>query len=282
MGISFTKMHGLGNDFMVIDAIHQNISLTTVQIAALAKRNTGVGFDQCLLIESSHQKNIDFFYRIFNADGQEVGQCGNGARCLARFIEHYGLSSKRVLNVATHTTEMQIHLNDNGTATVDMGHPKLKPIDIPLKVKTQEILYGLPMANGEVCHVHAISVGNPHALMIVPDTSTAPVLSLGPQISEHVLFPLKTNVGFMQIISPTHVRLRVYERGCGETEACGSGAVAAVAIGRLYYQLAEQVRVSLPGGDLLVNWAQMDGPILLTGPASFVYEGTLITGDEFI
>jgi len=276
MTIQFTKMHGLGNDFMVIDAIHQKISLTRDQITHLSRRDIGVGFDQCLLIEPSNQPNIDFFYRIFNADGQEVAQCGNGARCLARFVRHYQLTDKRVITVATHTTRMQLQINADQTVTVDMGQPKLKPTDIPIQAATQKTLYPIPLEGNNSCEVHAISVGNPHAVLVVADLNSTAVDALGKQISEHPLFPQQTNVGFMQIINSQHVQLRVYERGCGETRACGSGAVAAMAIGRLYHQLAEQVTVSLPGGDLQVNWASLDDAILLTGPATFVYEGRLL------
>ena len=276
MVLHFTKMHGLGNDFMVIDAVRQKITLTPQQIAALAQRGTGIGFDQCLLIEKSHQNDIDFFYRIFNADGQEVGQCGNGARCLARFVQYYGLSTKREIQVATHTTRMALHLNDDHTVTVNMGHPKLEPSHIPLRVQQQANFYHVPLANHESCTIHAVNVGNPHAVVLVSDTTTAAVQEHGQQISEHPLFPEQTNVGFMQMIKPNHIRLRVYERGCGETSACGSGAVAAVAIGRLYHGLSAEVTVSLPGGDLHVSWPTLAGPILLTGPATFVYEGSLL------
>ncbi len=276
MSITFTKMHGLGNDFMVIDAIHQKVNLSKTDIMTLANRHKGVGFDQCLLIESSQKKNIDFFYRIFNANGQEVGQCGNGARCLARFINHYGLSKKRSLTVATHTTIMKLQLNSDDSVTIDMGKPKRHPRDIPIETSQETEYYALPLNNQSNCLVHAISVGNPHAVMVVPDVKNAPVGSLGKQISEHPLFPLQTNAGFMEILSPIHVRFRVYERGCGETEACGSGAVAAVAIGRLYHQLDKHVTVSVQGGDLSVTWEKLDESIFLTGPATFVYEGRLI------
>ncbi len=277
MNIHFTKMHGLGNDFMVIDAISQPINLSPHQIAALAKRDTGVGFDQCLLIEKSQEAPIDFFYRIFNADGQEVGQCGNGARCLARFVHYYGLTTKQSIQVATYTTRMQLHLNQDDTVTVDMGQPKFHPDDIPLMMAKQDVFYALPLANETSCAIHAVSVGNPHAVMVVPDVAHAPVHHLGKQISEHPLFPEKANVGFMQLESNSHIVLRVYERGCGETRACGSGAVAAVALGRLYHQLNEQVTVSLPGGDLLVSWPNPHASIFLTGPATFVYEGRLMS-----
>ena len=269
-------MHGLGNDFMVIDGLRQTVNLSPQQIAALAKRDTGVGFDQCLLIEKSPIDSIDFFYRIFNADGHEVGQCGNGARCLARFVYYYGLTTQRSIRVKTPTTQMVLHLNDNDTVTVDMGTPNLNPNEIPIAATKQDVLYYLPMEDNTIYPLHAISIGNPHAIMVVPDTTTTDVHHIGKNICEHPFFPEQTNVGFMQILSPNHIRLRVYERGCGETQACGSGATAAVAIGRLYHQLAEQVTVSLPGGDLLISWPSFDASNLLTGPATFVYEGSLM------
>jgi diaminopimelate epimerase len=275
MSIQFTKMHGLGNDFMVVDAIRQKIKFTPSQIKILSDRHTGIGFDQCLLIEKSDNPAIDFFYRIFNADGQEVGQCGNGARCLARFLKHYGLTSKKEIQVATKTTQMKLRINDDETVTVNMGKPCLKPEDIPLLAVEQDVHYPLPIED-VTYSVHAVSVGNPHAVMIVDDLQQAPVHTLGKQISEHTSFPEQTNVGFMQIIDASHIRLRVYERGCGETAACGSGAVAAVAIGRLFHQLKEKVQVSLPGGDLVIDWPSFDSSIYLTGPAAFVYEGTLL------
>lgn len=268
-------MHGLGNDFMVINAIQQTIHFKPEQIAALSRRDTGVGFDQCLLIEASNQAGIDFFYRIFNADGQEVGQCGNGARCLARFVQHYGLTHKRSISIATRTTRMHLEINPDDSVTVDMGKPTLDPVFIPLQANKQAPLYTLLLDNNETCAVHAISVGNPHAVMRVSDLTQTDVEQLGQQISEHPNFPEQANAGFMQIETNQHIKLRVYERGCGETRACGSGAVAAVAIGRLFHQLDPHVTVSLPGGDLIVNWPALDGSIFLTGPATFVYEGTL-------
>lgn len=276
MTIQFTKMHGLGNDFMVIDAINQSIDLTLEQITKLSCRHTGIGFDQCLLIEKSQHTDIDFFYRIFNADGHEVGQCGNGARCLARFVHHYGLTTKQTIRVATKTTQMQLHINKDDTVSVDMGQPKLHPIDIPLQAKDQDILYTLPITSDNDCAVHAINVGNPHAVMVVNDIASIDIAGLGKKVSEHAFFPEQTNAGFMQILNPSHVRLRVYERGCGETQACGSGAVAAAAIGRLYHQLNEEITVSLPGGDLQIRWPTVDSSIVLTGPATFVYEGKLL------
>ena len=276
MGIKFAKMHGLGNDFMVIDAIHQTIDLTSTDIANLSKRDTGVGFDQCLLIESSNTPDVDFFYRIFNANGQEVGQCGNGARCLARFIAHYGLSDKKNITVATKTTSMQLQINLDQTITVDLGQPNFDPQFIPLIAPSQSALYSLSLNNEETCQVHAMSIGNPHAVMRVNDLNNLSINALGKQISEHRLFPEQPNAGFMEILSPNLIKLRVYERGCGETRACGSGAVAAVAIGRLYHGLDQQVTVMLPGGELIVDWPNMRKSIFLTGDATLVYQGELL------
>ncbi|KTC77883.1 diaminopimelate epimerase [Legionella brunensis] len=277
MSIRFTKMHGLGNDFIVIDAVHQYVNLQTNQIIELAKRNTGIGFDQCLIIESSKNPDIDFFYRIFNADGQEVGQCGNGARCLARFAFYYGLTSKKIISVATYTTQMQLQINEDDTVTVEMGKPKLAPNDIPLHAKNYAPFYELPLQNGSLHPVHAINVGNPHAVSIVTDLELIDVANLGQQISEHELFPEQANAGFMQLINKTQIRLRVYERGCGETRACGSGAVAAAAVGRLYHEMEPTIHVSLPGGKLIVEWPDTNSSIYLKGPASFVYEGVLMS-----
>lgn len=275
MNMKFTKMHGLGNDFMVIDGINQKINLNPQFIASLADRNTGIGFDQCLLIEPPSRKDVDFTYRIFNADGQEVGQCGNGARCLALFAQYYGLTSKNKLTVATKTTSMELIINEDHTVSVDMGVPKLTPHDIPLINDNQLSEYSIDLGHQHSALIHAINVGNPHAVLLVPNIDLAPVNTLGKQISIHPRFPEQTNTGFMQIINPHHIKLRVYERGCGETRACGSGAVAAAAIGRLYYNLDKQIKVSLSGGDLIIDWPQLTGPISLTGPATFVYEGTL-------
>lgn len=276
MGIKFTKMHGLGNDFMVIDGINQDISLKPEQIAQFAQRNTGVGFDQLLLVEQGLHQGIDFNYRIFNADGQEVGQCGNGARCLALFAKHYGLTFKKHITVATKTTLMNLHLNSDDTVSVDMGIPKLTPADVPFIAEQQTREYQLGLQNGETVMMHVLSVGNPHAVLLTEDVDTAPVHTVGQEISFHPRFPAQANVGFMQVINSQHIKLRVFERGCGETLACGSGAVAAAAIGRLYHQLDKQITVTLPGGELIVDWPQFDGPITLTGPAVFVYEGELL------
>jgi diaminopimelate epimerase len=275
--IKFTKMHGLGNDFMVIDAIRQQIDLSPEQIVALAKRDTGIGFDQCLLVETSKEKGIDFFYRIFNADGQEVGQCGNGARCLARFVYHYGLTNKKRIIVTTCTTKMQLQLNEDQSVTVNMGQPKLVPNAIPLEAKQQKPLYSIPLSDGSIWKVHALNVGNPHAISVVKNIADLAIDNLGKQISEHPVFPERCNAGFMQLLSPDQICLRVYERGCGETQACGSGAVAAAAIGRLYHQLGPKIHISLLGGELVVDWPDVNSAIYLSGPATFVYEGMLMS-----
>lgn len=263
MTLQFTKMHGLGNDFMVIDGIRQSIALTPEIICSLAKRNTGIGFDQCLIVEAPQSSDTDFFYRIYNADGSEVGQCGNGARCLARFVERYGLTQKKIINVATATTRMSLQLNNNDTVTVDMGLPHYELTSTPNTLIINNLSYDF----------HTINLGNPHAVLLTNDINLAPVQTIGKKLSQHAFFPEQCNIGFMQIVSPTQIKLRVYERGTGETQACGSGAVAAMAIGRLYHALAEQVTVSLPGGDLNVHWSGALASIYLTGGATFVYEG---------
>jgi diaminopimelate epimerase len=250
--------------------------LSARDIQALSARHTGVGFDQCLVIEPARRQTVDFFYRIYNADGQSVGQCGNGARCIARFIQYYQLSDKKNLQVATQTTRLSLQLNADESVTVNMGTPSLLAEDIPITAHTRAEYYPITLSTGESYRVHALSVGNPHAIVMTDKVDTAPVTRVGALISAHAFFPLQANVSFCAIQAPNHIQLRVYERGCGETSACGSGAVAAVAAGRLFHQLADNVRVSLPGGDLDVYWPASDGAIFLTGPASFVYEGQLL------
>nr|WP_199744175.1 diaminopimelate epimerase [Legionella sp. km772] len=274
--MKFTKMHGLGNDFMVIDGVNQHIDLHKEQIIRLSNRYTGVGFDQCLLIEPSCSAEVDFSYRIFNADGREVGQCGNGARCLALFAQRYGLTKQKTITVATKTTTMRLTINNNESVRVNMGTPKLNPKELPFNMGQQQTRYELPLKNGRTVSLHAISVGNPHAVLLVDDINQARVQELGEEITAHAYFPEQTNVGFMQILNQEHIKLRVYERGCGETNACGSGAVAAAAIGKLYYGLAESIKVSLLGGDLIIDWTDRNSAIYLTGPACFVYEGELV------
>lgn len=275
MSLKFTKMHGLGNDFMVVDAVQQKFTLSADLIRKLSSRHTGIGFDQCLLLESPTDKNSDFSYRIFNADGQEVGQCGNGARCLARFIHHYRLSSKKSLRVTTKTTTLDLLLNDDDSVTIVFAAPDFIPANIPLNFPQQQVQYPLNFTDSPEVLVHAVNVGNPHAVMKVEVIAEAPVSILGEKISHHPAFPEQVNAGFMQIISDRQLCLRVYERGAGETRACGSGAVAAAAIGRQFYQMDEKIRVSLPGGDLEVEWPDNSATIMLKGPAVFVYEGQL-------
>lgn len=275
MSLHFTKMHGLGNDFIVMDATRQRFTPTATQITAWSRRDTGIGFDQCLLVESSNVPGIDFFYRIFNADGQEVGQCGNGARCLARFVQHRGLTTKTQLCIQTHSTKMHLTLHTDNTVTVAFPPPQQTPSAIPLATPTESEWYTLQLAE-QTYKFHAIQVGNPHAVLLVEDVIQAPVAAVGQQLSVHPFFPEQANIGFMRILNPDHIQLRVYERGCGETQACGSGAIAAMAVGRLFHQLAEQVTVSLPGGDLNVTWPTVSQPILLRGPATFVYEGHML------
>ncbi len=276
MTCHFTKMHGLGNDFIVIDATKEPFTLSTKDIQALSHRHTGIGFDQCLVVENSAEPNVDFFYRIFNADGTPVGQCGNGARCLARFIQKKGLSSKKRLTVATTTTILTLQLNADDTVTVDMGIPCWEPAKIPMREQDIANDYALLRDDKLLASVHALSLGNPHAVLKVEDVANAPVENLGPQIETHTCFPEHTNVGFLEVVSPNHIKLRVHERGAGETFACGSGAAAAAAVARRFYGLDESIRVSVLGGELTVSWPDIKGPLLLTGPAQFVYEAMLI------
>lgn len=276
MSLRFTKMHGLGNDFIVIDALRQTLKLDGIAIAKLANRHTGIGFDQCLVVEPGREEGVDFNYRIFNANGQEVGQCGNGARCLGRFLRHYGLTEKNSITVATATTRMQLLINEDHSVSVNMGKPLFAPEQIPLALEPCSPPYSWQAANGSKLQFHALNVGNPHAVMRVDNVDEAPVSVLGKELSEHSFFPQQANVGFMQLQSNHRIKLRVYERGCGETLACGSGAAAAAVVGRLFFQLSDPVSISLPGGELTVAWAGIDEDIILTGPATFVYEGTLM------
>lgn len=257
-------MHGLGNDFIVFDGTRQKIDLTPNTIKNLANRHTGIGFDQCLIIENSLDENFDFFYKIYNANGSEVGQCGNGARCLARFIQKYGLSNKSNISIKTQTAQMRLKINPDDTVTVDMGTPILNHKEIEHIV-----------LDNQTYSFFTIDVGNPHAVLLTDDIQNAPVQSVGAQLSIHPYFPNECNIGFMQIMNSSTIKLRVYERGCGETSACGSGAVAAASIGMLYYNLTESVAVQVPGGELVIQWPNRNNSVFLTGPATFVYEGTI-------
>lgn len=269
--IRFTKMHGLGNDFVVIDAINQPIALSTEQIRFLAHRHFGIGCDQLLLVEPSDV--ADFRYRIFNADGGEVEQCGNGARCFARFVLDHNLTDKRIIDVETARGLIQLRVAaDNERITVDMGRPDFHPASLPFDADTARAEYSLTI-DGAALTIGAVSIGNPHAVLRVDNVDTAPVSTLGPLISRHPRFPQGVNAGFMHIETRTRIRLRVFERGTGETLACGSGACAAVAIGRYWNALDDTVDVELPGGTLTIGWPGGDQPILMTGPATSVFEG---------
>ena len=274
MELAFTKMHGLGNDFVVIDAIAQTVELSTAQVRLLADRRRGVGCDQVLLVERPTQPGAEFRYRIFNADGGEVEQCGNGARCFARFVRHKGLTASDRIAVQTRAGLIELRLEPDGQVTVDMGAPRLEPADIPFQAPARAVTYPLEV-DGRGVEISAVSMGNPHAVLRVDSVATAPVAELGPQIEHHPRFPRRVNVGFMEVVDAHHIRLRVFERGAGETLACGTGACAAVVAGRLQGLLAEKVSVSLPGGDLMVSWQSEGTPVLMTGPATCVFEGRI-------
>jgi diaminopimelate epimerase len=274
MLLEFTKMHGLGNDFMVIDAINQSVSLAAGQVRALADRHLGIGFDQLLLVEAASNPDVDFRYRIFNADGSEVGQCGNGARCFMRFVQEQGMTHKQQLLVETASGPLQLSQEIDGQITVDMGVPRLDPADIPFDAPAFAARYPLDV-DGLHLEIAALSMGNPHAVLQVDDIETAPVQELGPAIERHPRFPQHVNAGFMQVVDPATVRVRVFERGAGETLACGSGACAAVVAGRLWEQLEARVKVVLKGGILVISWAGSGTPVLMTGPAATVYQGRI-------
>ncbi len=274
MEIEFTKMHGLGNDFVVIDAINQDIDLSEEQVRYLADRHFGVGCDQLLLVEAAETDDVDFVYRIFNADGGEVEQCGNGARCFAVFVREKGLTDKDLIRVETASGVIELHVQDNGKITVDMGVPEFSPWNIPFNADTRLDEYSLDV-NGQMLKIGAVSMGNPHAVTIVDNIETVAVDELGAGIENHPLFPNRVNAGFMQIIDENHIRLRVFERGAGETLACGTGACAAVAVGCLQGRLANQVEVELPGGSLQISWQGEASPVMMTGPATTVFEGKI-------
>lgn len=274
MQIQFTKMHALGNDFIVIDGIHQDIHLTADQARYLANRHIGIGCDQILLLEKSQQSNIDFYYRIFNADGTEVAQCGNGARCLAYFIRDKHLSNKDKIVVSTHKTVMSLHIDANNIYTVEMGIPQFSPQQIPLLIEKQAPTYSLKLSTGEVTFA-ALSIGNPHAVLIVPEVEEARVEEIGVALAQHPFFPESVNVGFMQIINAQTIALRVFERGAGETLACGSGACAAVVAGRNLNILDGDVRVKMHGGELNVKWEGNQSSVFLSGSATKVFDGNV-------
>jgi len=274
MELKFTKMHGLGNDFVVIDAVSQAVDLSGDQYRYLADRRLGIGCDQILLVEVAQSDAADFRYRIFNADGGEVEQCGNGARCFAKFVRDQGLTNKDSILVETKSGLITLNVHNNGEITVDMGPARLEPAQIPFQADTMADHYNLD-TGGDSIDIGAVSIGNPHAVMRVDDIDTAPVATLGPQIENHPRFPNRVNAGFMQIIDRSHIRLRVWERGVGETQACGTGACAAVVSGILRGWLDNQVTVDLQGGQLVIQWSLQSGPVLMTGAAQSVFEGTI-------
>jgi diaminopimelate epimerase len=275
MMLEFTKMHGLGNDFVVIDAINQSVFLTPLQIQQLADRHRGIGFDQLLLVEAAATARADFRYRIYNADGGEVGQCGNGARCFMQFVHEHGLTRKEQLQVETLGGPLQLSRETDGQVTVNMGIPRLEPADIPFLAATRDMIYPIDVKDGSI-DISAVSMGNPHAVIRVDAIEHAPVAELGPLLESHARFPERVNVGFMEIVDADNIRLRVYERGAGETLACGSGACAAVVAGRLQECLSARVKVLLNGGELVVSWAGEGQPVLMTGPATTVYQGRIV------
>ena len=272
MRLEFTKMHGLGNDFVVIDAINQSVSLNAEQVRLLADRHFGIGCDQLLLVEPATSGKADFRYRIYNADGGEVGQCGNGARCFMRFVNEQGLSDKSELTVETAGGPLRLIREDDGQVTVNMGIPRLQPDEIPFQAAAFAALYPLQAAD-RMLEIAAVSMGNPHAVLLVDDIASAPLAELGPVIESHPRFPNRVNAGFMQIIDRHSIRVRVYERGAGETLACGSGACAAVVAGCLWGRLDRRVKVFLNGGELMVSWSGEGEPVMMTGPATTVYQG---------
>ncbi len=270
----FSKMHGLGNDFVIIDAVSRPVSLSPEQIRYLADRHVGIGCDQLLLVEPAGDARADFRYRIFNADGSEAGQCGNGARCFARFVREHGLTTKDRLVLETRSGLLRTQLLDGNLVTVDMGTPRLDPAAVPFVTDQPGPDYTLDV-DGEPVELNAVSMGNPHAVLRVDDVTRAPVERLGPRLEHDRRFPEGVNVGFMEIEDRTHIRLRVFERGAGETLACGSGACAAVVAGRLRGLLDPRVAVELPGGKLFVEWEGGDASVAMTGPATLVFEGSI-------
>jgi diaminopimelate epimerase len=272
MNLHFTKMQGAGNDFIVINGIDQPFQLTTQQIQTLAHRQFGIGFDQLLLVETS--KVADFKYRIFNADGSEVAQCGNGARCFVRFVVDQKLSNKHEISVETASGIITPKLESNGLVTVNMGAPRLSPSEIPFIADAAANSYSLEVANQQIT-ISAVSMGNPHAVQIVDDVESAPVVALGSQIEVHPRFPERVNAGFMQIIDAHHIKLRVFERGSGETLACGTGACAAVVAGIQLGRLQSPVKVSARGGELHIAWQGGNSPVMMTGPALAVFTGSI-------
>lgn len=274
MKLKFSKMHGLGNDFVVLDGVRQAINLTPEQLRFLADRNFGIGCDQILLVEAARQTGVDFRYRIFNADGSEVEQCGNGARCFARFVHDVGLTDKQEIRVETQKGIITPRLEADGNVTVDMGLPRFLPTEIPFIHDDDVVIYSLDVAD-ETLEISVVSMGNPHAVQVVHDVDQAPVADHGPLIENHSQFPQRVNAGFMQIIDKNSIRLRVFERGSGETLACGTGACAAAVTGIRRGLLESPVRVSTRGGELNIVWDGPEQAVLMSGPAVTVFSGEI-------
>lgn len=272
--INFSKMHGLGNDFMVVDNVTQNVFFSAELVQKLADRHTGIGFDQLLIVEPPYDPDLDFHYRIFNADGSEVEQCGNGARCFARFVRLKGLTNKNRIKVSTKKGKMVLSIEKDGLVTVNMGIPELEPGQVPFRAQKEEKTYILREGE-QTFFVGAVSMGNPHCVLTVDSVKTADVEQVGPLIGGSDRFPEGVNVGFMEVVSKDRIRLRVFERGAGETQACGSGACAAAVVGQLQDKLGRKVQVDLPGGSLSISWAGPGEPLYMTGPAEHVYDGQI-------
>jgi diaminopimelate epimerase len=274
MLLKFTKMHGAGNDFVVIDLISQRYKLRSRDIRLLADRHFGVGCDQVLVVEPPGRPEVDFRYRIYNADGSEVEQCGNGARCFARFVRDKQLTSKRIIRVETAGGIIELRMRDQQQVEVDMGAPVFEPERIPLRAAARAASYTVTL-DGRELELGALSMGNPHAILRVEDVKQAAVDSLGPALERHLDFPQRVNVGFMEVVSEREIRLRVFERGVGETLACGTGACAAVVYGISRGWLQGVVTVQLPGGKLEIAWAGAGHPVVMTGPTAVVFEGSI-------
>ena len=272
MRLRFSKMHGLGNDFMVIDGVSQKVRLSPEKIRQLADRHFGIGFDQLLVVEAPESPEVDFRYRIFNSDGGEVENCGNGARCFAVFVRDRKLTGKNLITVETAGGMMTLQITENGEVCVNMGVPRLVPAEIPFEAEAQSLTYSLAV-DGTTLEISAVSMGNPHAVTLVDDVATAPVATLGPLVERHTRFPQRVNASFMQVVSSDEINLRVFERGVGETLACGTGACAAVVAGNLRQLIGNNVKVNLPGGSLRISWAGPGEPVMMTGPATTVFHG---------
>ena len=274
MRLKFSKMHGLGNDFVMLNGVSQHIQLSANQLRYIADRQRGIGCDQILLVERPTQSGVDFRYRIFNSDGGEVEQCGNGARCFVQFVREQGLTDEVEIRVETKNGIIAPRLNGNGEITVDMGAPRFEPSEIPFRRSARAPLYDLDVGDTKV-KINAISMGNPHAVQLVNDAEAAPVLTQGPMIEHHADFPARVNAGYMQIIDRNNIKLRVWERGAGETLACGTGACAAVVAGIQRGLLDARVAVETHGGKLVIEWQGEGSPVMMTGPATTVFSGEI-------